>query len=88
MIKYLIVGLVAVGLLAGCREDTPVTKCKGQILSISGSRAEIVYQTSDRNYHEGEYAFDNYNQRDYYHVGQNIICYVMENGEIQEIATK
>jgi hypothetical protein len=85
MIKYLIVGLVAVGLLVGCQDDTPVTKAKGQILSIDG-RAEVVYKTPDGKYHENQYTFDDVYQKEQFHTGEKIICYVRDDGYVQEIA--
>lgn len=89
MIKYLtVLGILSLGILSGCQDDVNVDKCKGQILSINGEEAEVVYQTSDGKYHEEEYDFDSYLQRDNFHVNQEVICYVRGDGEIQEIATK
>jgi hypothetical protein len=87
MVKYLIIGLVAVGILVGCQHDTPVTPCKGKILSIDyySDDAEVVYQTNDGKYHEETYDFDNNTQRNNYKSGEKIICYVRGDGYVQEI---
>jgi hypothetical protein len=86
MIKYLIVGFITVGILSGCQEGYTVTAHKGKILSMSGDHAEVIYQTTNGDYREIEYDFDNYSQRDAYHTGEKIVCYVRNNGYVQEIA--